>query len=737
MTCRCPAPSLIGMTQLTQFALAHRRLVVLGWVALAVAGGLTASSTTNGLSHSVSAPGTAGTEANERIRRRFGLDGNEQPAIAVLRLPAGQTMRTSAGQTLAARTFEASNHAGHVGVADYANTHDSRLVSADGRTTWALIDMPNPDIPLGASVLERIQPALRAAAPAGASVTVTGFESLQSAGGGGGGSPSVLIETLIGALGALIILAFVFGSAVAVVPLLMALPSILTTYLLVLGLEQGITVNSLLQYLVAFIGLGVAVDYSLLIVTRWREEREGGLENEAAILASSATAGHAVVLSGVTVAVGLLSLLVLPVPFLRSIGVGSMLIPVVAVIAATTLLPVTLAAWGPALDSKRVRHGSTTFSRAWERWAQIVIRRRWIAGIAGLAIMIALAVPALSLKSGQASANSLAAGGGPAAAAFHEVERQGVPSAVVFPDQILVHGGPASAARAAAIARETPGVYTVLSPPTPLFRRGSDVLLSAIPTAEGNTASGKALVGTLRSRLARVPGGVEVGGNTAEVADFNSAVYGNFPVMLAVLSLLVFVLLARAFRSVMLALKAVILNIISLGATYGFLVLFWQEGHGSNLIYGVPAISAIREWVPIVVFAFLFGLSMDYEVFVLARIREEYDATGSTNEAITRALARTGRLVTCAALIIAVSLLSLSVNPDIIVRLIATGLAAGILLDVLVVRTLLVPALVALMGDLNWWMPRRFARLLRLRSAGADVEPTSPPSRVPLSADSA
>ncbi len=637
-----------------------------------------------------------------------------QPAIAVLRLPAGQSMQTAAGQALAARTFDAAHRAGHLGVADYATTHDRKLVSRDGRTTWALIAMPNPDVPIGAGVLEGIQPALRAAAPPGASVTVTGFEPLQSAGGSGGGGPSLLVETLLGALGALIILAFVYGSAIAIVPLLMALPSILATFLLVLGLEQLISVNNLVQYLVAFIGLGVAVDYSLLIVTRWREEREAGLANEDAILAASSTAGHAVVLSGMTVAVGLLSLLVLPVPFLRSIGVASIFIPLVAIAAAMTLLPVTLAAWGPALDSKRVRHGSTTFSRVWERWARLVVRRRWIAGIAGLVIVLALALPALSLKSGQASANSLAASGGPAAAAFHEIEREGTPSGVVFPVQLLVHGGRTSAAQAAKITRETPGVYTVLAANTPSFQQGQDTLLSVIPKSEGNTSAGKALIGTLRTRLTNVQGGVEVGGNTAEVTDFNNAVYGNFPLMLALLSVLVFVLLARAFRSVVLALKAVILNLISLGAAYGFLVLFWQEGHGSNLLYGVPAIGAVREWIPIIVFAFLFGLSMDYEVFVLARIREEYDRTGSTNEAVVRALARTGRLVTCAALIIAISLLSLSVNPDIIVRLIATGLAAGILVDVVVVRTLLVPALVALMGKWNWWMPSGLARVLRL-----------------------
>jgi putative drug exporter of the RND superfamily len=312
---------------------------------------------------------------------------------------------------------------------------------------------------------------------------------------------------------------------------------------------------------------------------------------------------------------------------------------------------------------------------------------------------------------------ALAAGGGPAARTIRGLEREGVPSAVVFPVQLLAHGGSAGAARAAQIASATPGVYTVLSPPTASFLRGSDTLLSVIGTAEGNTSAGHALVAQLRARLANVPGGVEVGGNTAELVDFNHAVYGNFALMLSVLALLTFGLLARAFRSVVLALKAVLLNLISLGASYGFLVIFWQEGHGSNLIYGVPAIGAIRNFVPIIVFAFLFGLSMDYEVFVLARIREEYDRTGSTSKAVIGALARTGRLVTCAALIIALSLLSLSVSPDIIVRLIATSLAAGILLDVIVVRTLLVPALVALMGDWNWWMPSGLARLLRISAA--------------------
>ncbi|MCW3065907.1 MAG: putative drug exporter of the superfamily [Solirubrobacterales bacterium] len=705
------------MNPITHLALRHRRLVALAWVGLAVAGVLTLSSTTGSLTHTFATPGNPGYDTNHQIQQRFGLDGNEQPTIAVLQLPPGQSMRTPVGQATAARTFAAVPRAGRVGVADYANTHNPKLVSADGRTTWALIDMPNPDVPLGQGVIDRIAPVLRAAAPAGATVSVTGFEQLQS--GGGGGGPSTLVETLIGMVGALVILVLVFGSAIAVVPLLMAIASILISFLLVGALEQVTAVSFLVEYLVALIGLGVAIDYSLLVVTRWREERERGLDNEAAIRAAGATAGHAVVLSGLTVAVGLLSLIVLPVPFLRSIGLGGMLIPLVALAAAVTLLPVTLAAWGPALDRHRIHRTSTSFSRGWARWGRLVVRRRWVAGAAGLAIIVALAAPALSMNTGQPSTTAFSTAT-PAARTLQSLGRQGVPSAVVFPVQVLTHGGAAGAARVAAIANSTPGVYTSLAPATPSFRHGNDALVSVIPRAQGSTTAGKALVDALRSRMVSVPGGAEVGGNTAQNKDFVSAVYGNFPLMLGVIALLTFLLLARAFRSIVLAAKAVVLNVISLGASYGFLVLFWQQGHGSSFVYGVPATGAIRDFIPILVFAFLFGLSMDYEVFLLARMREEYDHNGSTPKAIVGALGHTGRLVTSGALILALSFLSLSTNPDLPVRVIATGLALGILLDAFIVRTLLVPALVALMGRWNWWMPARLGRMLRIPETADD-----------------
>ncbi len=376
------------------------------------------------------------------------------------------------------------------------------------------------------------------------------------------------------------------------------------------------------------------------------------------------------------------------------------------------MLPVVLSGWGPALDRHRVRRGSTTYSRAWERWANVVVNRRWVAGIAGLAIMTALAIPALSLNTGQANSGSLG-GSSPAARAFHGLEADGVPNAVSWPIQILVHGGAANTQRAAKIAQGISGVWTVLTPRLPQGS-GTSALLTAIPTQNGSTTAGQDTVTRLRAALARQPGDIRVGGDTASNMDFTSAIYGNFPLMLAVISVLTFVLLARAFRSVALALKAVVLNLISLGASFGFLVLFWQQGHGSNAIYGVPATQSIRNWVPVIMFAFLFGISMDYEVFVLSRLREEYDKTGDTRGAIVQAIARTGRLITCAALILGISFVSLSTVNDIAVEVPATGLAVGVILDAVIVRTLLVPALAALLGGWNWWMSARLARLLHV-----------------------
>ena len=208
--------------------------------------------------------------------------------------------------------------------------------------------------------------------------------------------------------------------------------------------------------------------------------------------------------------------------------------------------------------------------------------------------------------------------------------------------------------------------------------------------------------------------------------------YGNFPLMLVLISAATFLLLTRAFRSVVLAAKAVLFNLVSLAAAFGVLTWVWQDGHGSQAVFGVPATGSITSWVPLMVFAFLFGLSMDYEVFILPRIREEYDATGDTGRAVTVGLGRTGRLVTGAAAILMLSFLSMSTGPQTDLKILATGLGAGLAIDAIVIRCLLVPAMVALFGRFNWWLPAPLARVLRVKEPPAPAPgPVSPPDRVP------
>jgi putative drug exporter of the RND superfamily len=326
------------------------------------------------------------------------------------------------------------------------------------------------------------------------------------------------------------------------------------------------------------------------------------------------------------------------------------------------------------------------------------VRHRGPAAVAGLAILLALAAAATALRPGRPSLDALSAGG-PAARALATVERAGLGGGALTPVEIVTTGPLASAdqRRLAAV----PGVAAVVSPDDAAWRSDGRRLHIAVLRDDAATASGRAAVDGLRA----AEGDFAVGGPDAQDRDLTDAIYAAFPLMLVLIAVVTFVLLARALRSVLLPLKAIVLNVLSVAAAFGIVVLVWQDGHGSQLIGGVPATETITNWVPLAIFAFLYGLSMDYEVFILSRMREEHDRTGSTDEAVVAGLGRTGRLVTSAALILFLAFVALAASPGTEIRILATGLAAGILLDATVVRALVVPALVTLFGRLNWWAP--------------------------------
>ncbi|WP_242904314.1 MMPL family transporter [Actinomadura terrae] len=693
--------------------LRHKLFVAVVWLAATAAGAFAVTQVGDRLVEDFAPAGSAARDANRAIDATYRSGGESAPTVPVIVLPEGRTVDDPAVRSALGAAFQNAAKRLDARVVSYADTGDRRFVGADGRTTFGLVYPRHPagepvdEAPdLSKPLAQIIEPSL----PAGSTLRVTGMDLL--ADGAGEEGVSVLTETLVGGVGALLVLAFVFGSFLALVPLLIAVVSILGSFLAVYGLTELGEVNFLVQFVVALIGLGVAVDYSLLLVTRWREERARGQGGEEAVHRAMATAGRSVVFSGVAVSIGLIVMLVLPVPFLRSIAYGGVIIPSVSVLATLTLLPIILATAGSRLDWPRLRKDSHA-SRAWAAWTRGVVRFRFPAALGAIAVLVALALGGLNIHLGEAG-SSAGARSGPAHDGLVALRSAGIGSGVLTPVDVLVPPGGTPASAASRLA-DVAGVRTAVAPSGEAWRQGGSALLSVIPVDEGGTNAGHDTVRRIREA---VPPGAHVGGEAASDIDFVDQVYGVFPWLLGLIALLTFVLLARAFRSLVLPLKAVALNLLSLAAALGSVTLIWQEGHGSDAVWGVPATGAIGAFIPCLIFAFLYGLSMDYEVFILARIREEYERTGSTEEAIVEGLGRTGRLVTSAALILCLAFASMAAAPMTEVKVFATGLGLGILLDATIVRGVLVPALIAMFGDWNWWLPGWAARLLRVAPSG-------------------
>ena len=544
---------------------------------------------------------------------------------------------------------------------------------------------------------------------------MTGHDPLEEASThGDSGGPGVLLEAMVGALGALVILLFVFGTLPAVLmPLVVAVASILNTFTLVWILTYITNVSIIVQFLIALVGLGVAIDYALLMIFRFRDELREGAEVEPALVETMTHAGRSVIVSGSTVAVGLLSLIVIPLPFIRSMGIGGMLIPLVSVTTAITLLPALLATLGTRINSLRVMpkrfvdHGHPE-DGAWGRWARFVLRHPWPVALSGLAVVGVLVAYGLQMNPNEAQLKNFP-GSGTAIAGRQMLADADISPGAMKPFIVLVeHGGDTTPSRPR--SARFPGSS---ARPRPLRGRAAATRSSrrsppsTAPLPESRPSS------TTRMPHSRARDGT-LGGVPAVDRDFVHAIYGNFPYVLAFVLILTLILLTRAFRSIVLAVKAVILNLLSLAAAFGLIVIIFQNGHGSSL-WNITATQAITAWIPLMIFAFLYGLSMDYEVFMLTRMREAYDETGSTDRAIELGLSRTGKLVTSAALILMFAFLVLSSSPGYEIKVFAIGLAAGIIFDATVIRTLLVPSLMKLLGDWNWYLPTSAARVLRVR----------------------
>ncbi len=705
---------------LARFTARHRFAIVGAWVVLTFLGAFSTSKLSHRWFQSFSIPGFSAYEANQRTLKTFG-SGEQPPLVAVFTTP-GRDVTTVPGIEKAIQAGAAQMPRSRF--SSWYATHSDGYVSKDRHTMVANIYPPGNATFSTAPPIKKVLAAIRRAAPPAVTTHLTGQAAIIESQGQAGG-PSVLTETLLGAGGALIILLFVFGTLPAMaMPMLVALSSIMTTFLCVYALTYLTDVSIIIQFLVALVGLGVAIDYALLIVFRFREELTQHNSTEDALVETMTHAGRSVLVSGSTVAIGLLSMVILPLPFIRSIGFGGMLIPAVSVLSSITLLPAMLAILGPRINSVRVMpkrfvepHPAET--GLWWRWSRLVMRRSALVFAAGVAIVVLVLIPASKINPSDAQVKDEPAKGD-ALAGYDTITQAGFPAGIFLPYIVLVENGatPGVLNRVTQAVARAPGIASASAPP--VWRKRGSALVEAFGTDDGSSRAAKTTISNLQHdvlpSVESSAGGVKLtlGGFAPEERDFVHAVYGKFPYVLLFVLLLTFVLLTRAFRSIVLPLKAVILNLVSLGAAYGIVVFIFQQGHGSQAIWNIHATDSVISWIPLMIFAFLFGISMDYEVFILSRIREEYDETGDTPFAVAHGLARTGKLVTSGALVLMFAFFALSTGPGPDIKQFAIGLAAGVVFDATVIRALLVPASMQLLGKYNWVLPRPIARILRV-----------------------
>ena len=702
------------------------------WLLLTVAGAMAAGKLADRWYEQFSIPGYSAYEANQRTLEKFGT-GRQYPLVVVFTIKDGD-IRNQSGIETAIAAGAAENPGSRV--SSWFSTKNDAFLSADGKTMFANI------YPAGESTFDSVLPiaetrrALAAKAPDGVTIHVTGVDAIFQSQGEAGG-PSVLAETLLGAVGALVILLFVFGTLPAVLmPLLIAVSSILTTFLCVLGLTYLTNVSVVVQFLVALVGLGIAIDYSLLMIFRFREEMGNGRTVDDAIVETMQHAGRSVIVSGTTVAIGLVSMLILPLPFIRSIGLGGMLIPLVSVLASITLTPALLRLLGPKINRlrvmpKRLLTPDDAESGFWLRWAGIVSRRPLAIFLMGMVVVVLLLIPASQINPSDAEVARQPAATD-AAAGRQALTDAGITDGVYKPFAVLVEGtsDPEKLDAVAKAVGSAGGIAAATAPPGDDWRRGDTALVEAFSATDASSKQSRGVITDLQKNVlpaaeAAVGPGVALtlGGSAPEERDFVHAVYGNFPWVLLFVIVLTFILLARAFRSIVLPLKAVILNLISLACAYGVVVFIFQQGHGSEAIWNVQATGVVISWIPLMIFAFLYGISMDYEVFMITRIRESYDETGDTSQAISLGLARTGKLVTSGAGVLMFAFFALSTGPGLDIKLFGIGLAAGVIIDATLIRLLLVPSSMQLLGRWNWWLPGWAATALR--TTPSPLEPRS------------
>jgi RND superfamily putative drug exporter len=600
-------------------------------------------------------------------------------------------------------------------------------ISRDGAVATANVSLRG-DAGQRQDVSKRVQAALARAMPAGVSAGLTGNSPLLA------DLTHVEEQEMLGAevvglpIAALILL-IAFGSAVAAgLPMLLGISGLLVSFGAIAGFMLFRDFNAFVESLMAMIGLAIGIDYALLFVRRFREERSKADAPEEAIARTLATAGRTIAFSGAILSTSLVPLVITNLPFFGDTAFAVIVVVLIEVMLVLTFLPAVLLKLGsrvdkwslPGLGRRRRASGAAgdrfggpvVGTSGWYRWAKAVMRRPWPIFIGGVALLLFLATPVLHVKTG-VDLNARAMKGEPSVRPLTALE-QHFPAAALEPVEVLVQARrgdlAASTARAEATLRADRRLADVRR--TPIARRAS--LLLATPRVGVDTPAAEQLVRDIRVQLTGAVGPsatTQVTGVTAQTVDYTDETNRVTPWVITVALLLSFSLLLWLFRSPVLAAKAILMNLLSIGAAFGLTVFVFQQGHGQGLL-GFTSPGYIQSWMPLTLFMVLFGLSMDYEVFMVSRIREEWEKGSDTVEAVARGLERTGGVVTSAATImvaIFASFLLVSI-PE--MKQTGFGLAVAVLIDATVVRAMLVPAFMRIAGNWNWWMPGRLDRLL-------------------------
>ncbi|WP_241682769.1 MMPL family transporter [Actinomadura sp. J1-007] len=667
----------------------------------------------------------------ERLRRRR-LRVGQGPGAPGRPLPRGQRRQhhprdprgrrrpraAGAGPRARGDRADAPDAARDVGDLPYTTPGQ---ISADGRVAFATanLDVASGDMPKG-EVTKLIDDVRTASGPVRLELGGAVVDTAETPGGGGSEG--------VGLLAAIVILLVAFGSVLAMgLPIVTALFGIGTGLALISLLGHLLPAPSFSPIVAALIGLGVGIDYALFIVTRYREALASGEDPEDATVTAAATAGRAVLFAGTTVVIALMGLFVMQQRLLNGVAVAAGATVLMTMLAAVTLLPALLGFTGRAIDRFKVPGLGRTGRPMAERWARGVQRHPVAAGLAAAALLLVLAVPALSMRlslpdsstqphdtTGYAASRILADGFGPGTAAplvlVAELPGGGPPRAAG-------PGAPSPLGPLERAVRGTPGVAGVQPPMT--SRDGRAALFIAYPKSGAQDEATPRLVHEIRDEVVpRATAGtglrVHVGGPNAGSIDFADDVAERLPWLIAVVVGLSLLLLVALVRSLTVALQAAVMNLLSIAAAYGVLTAVVQWGWAGRVL-GFPVEMPVTTWVPLMMFPILFGLSMDYEVFLVSRIREFYEDGVATREAVARGLTRTARVITAAAAIMVMVFLSVLLGADVQVKQIGLGLGVAILIDATVVRLVLVPALMELFGDANWWLP--LPRSLRARGS--------------------